>query len=62
MTRIYELYSELYESDQAVTIQRDPEGISPIMACEVEAALRKMKNWKEARKDPAHIEILKAGK
>ena len=48
MERIEEFYSELYDSDQAVTIQSDPEEVPPIMACEVEAALRKMKNGKEA--------------
>ena len=62
MARIDELCSELYDSDQAVTIQTDPEEVSPIMAWEVETALRKMKNGKEARKDPANIEILKVGK
>ena len=31
MERIEEFYSELYESDQAVTIQTDPEEIPPIM-------------------------------
>ena len=31
------------------------------MAWEVEAALRKMKNWKEAGKDQVNIETLKAG-
>ena len=50
MERIEEFYSELYESDQAVTIQTDPEEVPPIMAWEVEAALRKMKNGKEAGK------------
>ena len=46
MERIEEFYSELYDSDQAVTIQTDPEEVPPIMAWEVEAALRKMKNGK----------------
>ncbi len=50
MERIDEFYSELYNSDQAVTIQTDPEEIPPIMAWEVEATLRKMKNGKEAEK------------
>ena len=31
------------------------------MASEVAAALRKMKNWKEAGKDKVNIETLKAG-
>ena len=35
MERIEEFYSELYDSDQAVTIQTDPEEIPPIMAWEV---------------------------
>ena len=45
--RIEEFYSELYDSDQAVTIQTHPEEGPPIMAWEVEAELRKMKNGKE---------------
>ena len=31
------------------------------MAWEVEAALRKIKNWKEAGKDQVNLETLKAG-
>ena len=50
MERIEEFYSELYNSDLAVTIQPDPEEVSPIMAMEVEAALRKIRNGKEAGK------------
>ena len=50
MERIQEFYSELYVSDEAVTIQTDPEEVLPIMAREVEAALGKMKNGKEAKK------------
>ena len=42
-------------------MQTDPEKVSPIMAWEVEAALRKMKNGKEAGKDQVNIETLKAG-
>ena len=61
MERIEEFYSELYDSDQAVTIQTDPEEVPPIMAWEVEASLRKMKNGKEAGKDQVNIETLKAG-
>ena len=61
MERIEEFYLELYESDQAVTIQTDPKEVPPIMAWEVEAALRKMKNGKEAGKDQVNIETLKAG-
>ena len=60
MERIEEFYSELYDSGQAVTIQTDPKEIPPIMAWEVEAALRKMKNGKEAGKDQVNIETLKA--
>ena len=60
MERIEEFYSELYDSDQAVTIQTDPEEVPPIMAWEVEAALRKMKNGKDAGKDEVNIETLKA--
>ena len=52
MERIEEFYSELFDSDQAVTIHTDPKEVPPIMAWEVEeAALRKMKNVKEAGKD-----------
>ena len=61
MERIEEFYSELYDSDQAVTIQTDPKEVPPIMAWEVEAALRKMKNGKETGKDQVNIETLKAG-
>ena len=61
MERIQEFYSELYDSDEAVTIQTDPEEVLPIMAQEVEAALRKIKNGKEAEKDQVNIETLKAG-
>ena len=61
MERIEEFYSELYDSDQAVTIQTDPKEVPPIMAGEVEAALRKMKNGKVAGKDQVNIETLKAG-
>ena len=50
MERIEEFYSELFDSDQAVTIQTYPKEVPPIMAWEVEAALRKMKNGKEAEK------------
>ena len=50
MERIEELSSELYDSDQAVTIQTDPEEVPPIMAWEVEAALRKMKMGKQPEK------------
>ena len=45
-----EFYLELYDSDQAVTIQTDPKEVPPIMAWEVEDALRKMKNGKEGEK------------
>ena len=41
MERIEEFYSELYDSDQAVTIKTDSEEVPPIMAWEVVAALRK---------------------
>ena len=61
MERIEEFYSELYDSDQAVTIQTDPKDVPPITAWEVEAALRKMENRKEAGKDQVNIETLKAG-
>ena len=61
MGRIEKFYSELYDNDQAVTIQTDPEKVSPLMAWEVEAALRKMNNVKEAGKDQVNIETLKAG-
>ena len=59
MERIEEFYSELYDSDQAVTIQTYPEEVPPIMAWEVEGALRKMKNGKVAGKDQVNIEKLK---
>ena len=50
MERIEEFYSELYDRDQYVTIQTDPEEVPPIMAWEVEAALRKMKMGKQPEK------------
>ena len=61
MERIEEFYSELYYSDQVVTIQTYPEEVPPIMAWEVEATLRKMKNGKEAGTYQVNIETLKAG-
>ena len=60
MARIEEFYPQLYDSDQAVTIRTDPEEVPQIMAWEVEAALRKMKNGKEAGKGQVNIESLKA--
>ena len=42
-------------------MQTDPEEVPLIMSWEVEAALRKMKNRKEARQYQVHIETLKAG-
>ena len=61
MERNEEFYSELYDSNQAVTIQTDPEQAPPIMAWEVDAALRKLNNRKEAGKDQVNIETPKAG-
>ena len=61
MERIEEFYSEFYDSDKDVTIQTDPKEVPPIMEWEVEAALRIMKNGKEAVKDQVNIEQLKAG-
>ena len=51
MERLEELYSELYDSDQTVTIQTDAEEVPSIMAWEVEAALWEMKNGKEVGQD-----------
>ena len=50
MERIEEFYSELFDSDQAVTIQTDPKEVPQIMAWEVEAALMKMKMGKKREK------------
>ena len=61
MARIQEFCAEFYDSDQAVTIQTDPEEVPPIMAWEVGVTLRKMKNGKEAGKDQVNIATLKAG-
>ena len=61
MERIEEFYSELYDSDQAVTIQTDPGEVPPIMAWKMEAARKEMQNGKEAGKDQVYIETLKAG-
>ena len=41
--------------------ETDPEEVPPIITWEVEAALKKMKNGKEAGKDQVNIETLKAG-
>ena len=40
MPRIEEFYSELYNNDQAVSIQTGPEEVPPIVAWEVEPAPR----------------------
>ena len=61
MEPIEEFCSELYDSDQPVTIQTVPEEVPPIMAWEVGTALRKIKNGNEAGKDQVNIETLKAG-
>ena len=61
MARIEEYYSELYDSDHAVTIQTYPEEVPAIMTWEVEAVLMNMKNGKEAGKDQVNIETLTAG-
>ncbi len=53
-------YNQVH-SHQAVTIQTDPKEVPPIMAWEVEATLRKMKNGKEAGTYQVNIETLKAG-
>ena len=47
MERIEQFYSELYDSDQAVTIQTDPEEVPLIMAWKVEAVLRNTKKNQE---------------
>ena len=51
----------LYDSEQVVTIQTDPEEVPPIMPREEEAAQRKNKNGKEAGKDQVNIETQTAG-
>ena len=61
MERIEQFYSELNYSDQVITIQKDPGEVPHIMAWEVGAALRKMKNGKGAGKDQVNIDTLKAG-
>ena len=48
MARKEYFFSALYDSDQAVTIQTDTDEVPPIIAWQVEAALRKMKHGKEA--------------
>ena len=58
MARIEEEYSELYDSDQAATIQTYPEEVPLIMAWEVEAWLRKMER---SGNQQVNIETLKAG-
>ena len=60
MERIEEFYSELFDSDQAVTIQTDPKEVPPIMAWELSGS-RAEENGKEAGKDQVNIETLKAG-
>ena len=61
MERIEEFYSELYDSDQAVTIHTDPEEVPPIMAWEVEVRWGKLKMGKTREKIKVNIETLKAG-
>ena len=61
MARIEEFYSELYDSDQAVTIQTDPEKVPPIMAWKAKAALREIKDGKEVEKDQVKMKTLKVG-
>ena len=42
LERIEEFYTELYDSDQTVTIRTDPREVPSIKTWEVEAALKKM--------------------
>ena len=51
MERLEEFYSELYDTDQTVTLQTDPEGVPSIMAREqVEAAAEKNEKLERSRK------------
>ena len=54
MERIEEFYSELYDSDQAVTIQTDPEEVPPMMAWKLGKKLENikvsLKHWKQEMK------------
>ncbi|MBA1447089.1 MAG: hypothetical protein FE835_19845 [Gammaproteobacteria bacterium] len=59
--RIEEFYTELYDSEQSTIIHTDPKEVPDITPCEVEAALRDMKNGTASGNDHIHIETLKAG-
>ena len=61
MERIEYFYSELHDSDQAVTIQTYPEEVGPTTNNGMEVALRKMKNGWESGKYQVNIETLKVG-
>ena len=61
LERIEEFYTELYDSDQTVTIRTDPREVPSVTTWEVEAALKKMNNGKATRNDQVNIETLKAG-
>ena len=61
LERIEEFYTELYDSDQTITIRTDPREVPSVTTWEVEAALKKMKNGKTTGNDQVNIETLKAG-
>ena len=61
LERIEEFYTELYDSDQTVTIRTDPIEVPSVTTWEVEAALKKMQNGKATGNDQVNIETLKAG-
>ena len=61
LERIEEFYTELYDSDQTVTIRTDPRKVLSVKTWEVETALKKLKNGKTIGNDQVNIETLKAG-
>ena len=61
--RIEEFYTGLYVNEQSTIIHTDTTEVSQITTCEVEAALRDMKNWTATGNDHniINIETLKTG-
>ena len=52
--RVEELYTELYDSEKNTLTHTDPNEVPEITSCEVEAALRDMKNGTATGNDHRH--------